>query len=245
MEKNIYFSSWTVKQLKCQSHNLGLKMSGNKRELIQRICENEVIDNRKEFLTDVNDTDYKIQKNLDTEDLLNIRVTNKYANKLCTHKEFLRLRLQRNHSGNPNKALVDAASYDDLIFAKYLVEHHDVYFSYNDYAVYWESSYDVRRYVIKTLDITADDLLYLLKYAATSLGDESAINVIQSGLVNKVINTGYNISIIYDKVIKILIDDAARYDALQLGDLIEYLKKMKYLYETEETSAYLKMPIDL
>ncbi len=246
MEKDLYFSSWTITQLKNQLRNLGLKMSGNKHKLIQRIRENEVRDNRHVFLTDVNDTDYKILLNFNTEDLLNIRETNKYASKLCANKEFLRLRLQRHHSGNANEALIDAATYNDVLFVKYLVENHEVSFSYDNYVVYCKSSYNIERYLIENLDITADDLFSLLKYAATDVGYPSTIHIIKSGLVNKLINKGYNIGVIYDKVINILVkqEQAARYGEVT-GDLIESLNKMKHLYETLDTSTYLKMLTDL
>ena len=234
-------SSWKLKQLKDHLRSLGLSQAGNKSELIQRI-------QGRDFLTGVVDADRNILLNLNTKELLNACKTNKFTAELCADNKFLRLRLQRNYKENANEALVDAAQYGDISFVKYLVDNYEVSFSYDQYGAFLIAYIgyhdDVIRYLIENLDITEDDLLFLLNSAANELDLDLLIYIIERGIVSKLINEGKNIRNIYKKVMKVVIDewkDAGGWPP----DMLDYLNLMKHLYDNLETSTYLKVLTDL
>ena len=241
MEKDL--SSWKVKELQAHLRKLGLKVSGKKADLIERIKSHNSNESSA-FPTGIVDVDREILLNLNTRDLLDACKTNKYVIELCNNNKFMRLRLERNYGGYVMRAHAEAVSHGDFTFIKYLIDNHDISISFDNYNVFWNTPTDKIRYLIEFLDFTEDDLFALLNNSIELMDHDSVIYVIETGLVSKLINAGKDISIVYDKAIQALIDIAEPYGEAP-GDSIEYVNMMKYLYENTEKSTYLKMLADL
>ncbi len=239
MEKDL--STWKVGELKDKLRNLGLKVSGNKADLIKRIEQHS-------FLTGVVDLDRKILLNLSSKDLARACQGNKYSIKLCSDEKFLQLRLERNYKGNANKALAEAAEYGDILFVKYLVGTRDASFNSvfgRKYAAFWNAyyneNYGIIKYLIDNTRIYKDDLYKLLYKAVIDDEYDSAYIakyiIEKSGIVSKLINEGKNIGKTYKKLIN--------HKLAKNSQALQYLIMMNYLYENIEKSIYLKVLVNL
>ncbi len=241
----------TVKQLKDTLRSLGLKVSGNKPDLIQRIlqAEHEITPQKQvspqgKFPTGIIDIDREILLNLNIYDLSDACKTNKYAIRLCADDDFLRLRLQRNYEDNATKALTAAVTHGDLVFVKYLVKMHNVslnYSKFDDYSAFERAHaggyYGVIKYLTENTEITIKDLYDLVKQVIND--EDVGIDVLQyiieeSGIVHKLIGLGRDL---WDTYVKLT--DIAEEKEYSNG--YGYLTMMRYLYETLDKSTYLNV----
>ncbi len=244
MEKNL--SSFTVKELREQSRKLGLNISGkNKAALIQQIKDTS----QEVFLTGVADLDREILLDLSAEDFVTACKTNKYSIKLCTDKKFMLARLQRKYDGNAMLAMIDAAEYGDVSFAKYLEQHHTIDFSYNEYDAFWQAYNDnninLGKYLVEYSNISEDDLHTILRLTFENSEDVLATLkyiIEETDAVGVIMRKYKNVKMseIYDELINF-----ASLEPLVYEEELEYLNMMKYLYEHLKQSTYLNVLTDL
>ncbi len=247
MEKDL--SGLKVKELRDQLRKLGLTVSGNKAELIKRI-ESHNINAAKVFPTYITDVDREILLNLNIGDMLGTCKTNKYASKLCTDEQFLRLRLQRTYNDDANEALIDASQYGDYHFVKYLVEKHKVSLKYRKYKkallflisdVLEIEDYDILRHLIKYVDVNNLEKI-LLGAVYLDLNYMIAM-VVKSGLMIRLIDANKDKEML--RVFNKFLDKADSITTFTEPDNIEYINMLRYLYENLGKSTYLKVLTDL
>ncbi len=225
-------SSWTKPQLKDQLRNLGLSPSGNKADLIKRIQQHSL-------LTGVIDVDREILLRLNTNDLLNACKTNKYAIKLCSDKQFMKLLVERKFKENANKALLNAVTHGYLLFVKYLVENHDISMQYHKYAAFNEAiyhalinfDYDIMIYLVKTSKVKHLERLLRI-FIETD--NSYIIGIIEhTDIIRRLIDEHIDILPVFDTYM-------SEYNKLPASN-IEYINMLRYLYKNLDKATFLKV----
>ena len=232
MEKDL--STWTKAQLQAQLRKLGLKISGNKDELIERI-------HGRDFLTGILDVDREILLNLNTKDLLNTCKTDKYAARLCSDEKFLELRVDRQYKGDTVEALTEAVTYGDLSLVKYLHDNDKVpHGDYNN--IFWKA-YDsgyvkITRYILNMGSWTLVELLQGAEKRRNSVNAAQYI-IEESGYFDDILDWDPSLVTSTEDDFNYIIGDMHVYR--NDPELLEYLMMIRHLYVNLENSMFLNV----
>ena len=222
-------SKLTVKKLQAQLRKLGLKVSGNKADLIQRI-------QVRDFLTGVTDPDREILLNLNAEDLLNACKTSKYATELCADEKFLRLRVERNYEGDAENAFIEASKYGDLLFMEYLSE----YITYDAVLDTLFKAYDHGRFAV-VRNMVKHNLLYVVD-AGANYGTLKMMKYIIETAGEMNIGADEDTMTKYGDIILFTKESADSTDKDDdCYDIVPYLDMLMYLYQNLGKDEYLRL----